>query len=98
MGATLNMATELGAYVLSDRATWISFGNKGDQRIAFEGDPRLFNQYGVALVNDAVHPNVKAALGQQFVDWILSPDGQAAIGSFAIDGQQLFYPNADAGS
>jgi tungstate transport system substrate-binding protein len=94
MGATLNSGTAMGAYVMTDRATWISFGNKGDHQIAVEGDPRMFNQYGVALVNPEKHPNVKADLGQRFVDWVISDEGQAAIASYKIDGQQLFFPNA----
>ena len=94
MGATLNIGTGMGAYVMSDRATWIAFGNKGDYRIAVEGDPRLINQYGIILVNPDKHPGVKADLGRQFVDWILSQEGQAAIASFEFDGQQLFFPNA----
>jgi len=94
MGATLNIGTGMGAYVMTDRASWISFGNKGDHRIAVEGDPRLFNQYGIVLVNPEKHPNVKAEPGRQFVDWILSEEGQAAIASFQIDGQQLFFPNS----
>lgn len=98
MGATLNVGTEMGAYVLTDRATWISFGNKGNQEILVEGDPRLFNQYGVILVNPEVHPNVKADMGQQFIDWVISSEGQAAIAGFAVDGQQLFFPNAATGT
>ena len=94
MGATLNAATGMGAYTLTDRATWISFKNKGDFEILVEGDPALFNQYGITLVNPAKHPNVKAELGQQFIDWILSPEGQDAIAGYRIDGQQLFFPNA----
>ena len=94
MGTTLNTGIGMGAYVMTDRATWISFGNKGVHRIVVEGDSRLFNQYGIILVNPAKHPNVKAGLGQQFVDWILSREGQAAIGSFTVDGRQLFFPNA----
>jgi tungstate transport system substrate-binding protein len=94
MGATLNTGTAMGAYVMTDRATWISFGNKGDYRIAVEGDPRLFNQYGIILVNPETHSNVKADLGQQFVDWVLSDEGQGAIASYKVDGQQLFFPNA----
>ena len=94
MGATLNIGTGMGAYVLTDRATWISFGNKGDYRMAVEGDPRLFNQYGIILVNREKHPNVKADPGRRFVDWILSDEGQAAIASYKVDGQQLFFPNA----
>ena len=94
MGATLNTGTGMGAYVLTDRATWISFGNKNGHRILVEGDPRLFNQYGIVPVNPERHPNVKADLGRQFVDWMLSEEGQAAIASFKVDGQQLFFPNA----
>ncbi len=94
MGATLNTGTAMGAYVMTDRATWISFGNKGDYTVAVEGDPKMFNQYGVILVSQEKHPNVKAELGQQFVDWIISEEGQAAIASYKIDGQQLFFPNA----
>ena len=98
MGATLNTGTGMGAYVMTDRATWISFGNKGDYTVAVEGDPILFNQYGVILVNPEVHEHVKADLGQQFIDWILSREGQKAIADYKIDGQQLFFPNADKGS
>jgi len=94
MGTTLNIGIGMGAYVMTDRATWISFGNKRTHRILVEGDPGLLNQYGVILANPARHPNVKADLGQRFVDWILSREGQAAIASFTIDGQQLFFPNA----
>jgi tungstate transport system substrate-binding protein len=94
MGATLNTGTAMGAYVMTDRATWISFGNKGDHQIAVEGDPKMFNQYGVILVNPEKHPNVKADLGQRFVDWVISEDGQQAIADYRIDGQQLFFPNA----
>ena len=94
MGTTLNIGIGMDAYVMTDRATWIAFGNKGAHRIAVEGDPRLFNQYGIILVNPAKHPNVKADLGQRFADWVLSREGQAAIGSFTVDGQQLFFPNA----
>jgi tungstate transport system substrate-binding protein len=94
MGATLNTGTAMGAYVMTDRATWIAFGNKGDYTIAVEGDPKLFNQYGIILVNPERHPNVKARAGQTFVDWILSDEGQAAIASFKVDDQQLFFPNA----
>lgn len=94
MGATLNTGTSMGAYVLTDRATWIAFGNKGDYEIAVEGDPRMFNQYGIILVNPGKHPNVKAQAGQAFVDWVLSPEGQAAIAGYKVDGQQLFFPNA----
>jgi tungstate transport system substrate-binding protein len=95
MGAALNTAGASNAYVLSDRGTWISFKNKGDLVIAVEGDKRLFNQYGVMLVNPEKHPNVKKDLGQQFIDWLVSPEGQKAIADYKIDGQQLFYPNAN---
>jgi tungstate transport system substrate-binding protein len=94
MGATLNAGTAMGAYIMTDRATWISFGNKGDHRIAVEGDAKMFNQYGIILVNPEEHPSVKADLGQQFVDWVISDEGQAAIASYKVDGQQLFFPNA----
>jgi len=94
MGATLNTAVGMGAYTLTDRGTWISFKNKGDYAILVEGDPNLFNQYGVILVNPKKHPNVKADEGQAFIDWILSDEGQAAIASYKLDGQQLFFPNA----
>jgi tungstate transport system substrate-binding protein len=94
MGAALNTAQGMGAYTLSDRATWISFKNKGDLVIAIEGDNRLFNQYGVILVNPAKHPNVKKELGQQFIDYLISPEGQKAIAGYKLDGQQLFFPNA----
>jgi tungstate transport system substrate-binding protein len=96
MGATLNTAAAIDAYTISDRGTWISFKNKADLVIAVEGDKRLFNQYGVMLVNPAKHPHVKQKLGQQFVDWLVSPEGQKAIADYRIDGQQLFFPNADA--
>jgi tungstate transport system substrate-binding protein len=95
MGAALNTAGAMGAYVLSDRGTWISFKNKGDLEIAVEGDKQLFNQYGIMLVNPAKHPSVKKELGQAFIDWVLSAEGQNAIRSYKINGQQLFYPNAD---
>lgn len=94
MGAALNTAGAMGAYVLSDRGTWISFKNKGDLDIAVEGDTRLFNQYGIMLVNPAKHPAVKKDLGQAFIDWIVSVEGQTAIRAYKIDGQQLFFPNA----
>jgi len=94
MGAALNTASASNAYVLSDRGTWISFKNKGDLVIAVEGDKRLFNQYGVMLVNPAKHPNVKKDLGQQFIDWLVSPEGQKTIANYKINGEQLFYPNA----
>jgi tungstate transport system substrate-binding protein len=94
MGATLNTGVGMGAYVMTDRATWISFKNKGDYKIAVEGDDRLFNQYGVILVNPEKHPSVKVAEGQAFIDWLLGPDGQKAIADYKLDGQQLFFPNA----
>ena len=97
MGAALNTAGAMGDYVLSDRGTWISFKNKGDLQIVVEGDPKLFNQYGIVLVNPAKHPQVKQELGQAFIDWVLSAEGQNAIRSYKIEGQQLFFPNADVG-
>jgi tungstate transport system substrate-binding protein len=96
MGAALNTASATSAYVLTDRGTWISFKNRGDLDIAVEGDKRLFNQYGVMLVNPAKHPHVKKELGQAFIDWLVSPDGQKTIADYKIDGQQLFFPNANA--
>lgn len=98
MGATLNTGTGMGAYVMTDRATWIAFGNKGDHAIAVQGDDRMFNQYGVILVNPEVHGHVKAEMGQEFIDWLLSKDGQKAIADYTVDGQQLFFPNANKGS
>ena len=95
MGAALNTANAMNAYVLSDRGTWISFKNKGDLAIVVEGDKRLFNQYGVMLVNPEKFPHVKKELGQTFVDWLISPEGQATIASYKIGGQQLFFPNAE---
>lgn len=95
MGAALNTASAGNAYVLADRATWISFKNRGELAIAVEGDKRLFNQYGVILVNPAKHATVKKDLGQQFIDWLTSPEGQKAIASYKINGEQLFYPNAE---
>lgn len=94
MGATLNAAAGMGAYVLSDRATWIAFGNKDGMEVLVEGDPRLFNQYGVILVNPDRHPGVKAVEGQAFIDWLTGDAGQAAIAGYTRDGQQLFFPNA----
>lgn len=94
MGATLNTGTGMGAYVLTDRATWIAFGNKGKHSIVVEGDARMFNQYGIILVNPEKHTSVKAETSQTFIDWILSPTGQDAIATFKVDGQQLFFPNA----
>ncbi|WP_353645263.1 extracellular solute-binding protein [Mesorhizobium sp. WSM2239] len=95
MGAALNTASAMDAYVLSDRATWLSFKNRGELEIAVEGDKRLFNQYGVMLVNPERHPSVKAEFGQSFIDWLISPEGQQAIAEYNIDGQQLFFPNAE---
>jgi tungstate transport system substrate-binding protein len=94
MGAALNTASAADAYVLSDRGTWLSFKNKGNLVIAVEGDKRLFNQYGVMLVNPAKYPTVKKELGQQFIDWLISPEGQRDIAGYKINGEQLFYPNA----
>src|SRR5690348_15969620 len=95
MGAALNTAGASNAYVLSDRGTWIHFKNKGDLEIVVEGDKRMFIQYGIMLVNPAKHPNVKKDLGQQFIDFIVSPEGQKIIQSYKINGEQLFYPNAN---
>jgi len=95
MGAALNMASASNAYVLSDRGTWLAFQNRGDLAILVEGDKRLFNQYGVMLVNPAKHPSVNAEAGQRFIDWLVSPEGQSAIAGYRINGQQLFYPNAN---
>jgi len=95
MGAALNVANAGNAYVLSDRGTWIHFKNKGDLQILVEGDKRMFNQYGVMLVNPAKHPNVQKDLGQQFIDYLISPEGQKDIANYKIDGEQLFYPNAN---
>jgi tungstate transport system substrate-binding protein len=95
MGAALNTAGASNAYVLSDRGTWLSFKNKGELQIVVEGDKRLFNQYGVMLVNPSKHPNVKKDLGQEFIDWLVSPEGQKAIANYKINGEQLFYPNAN---
>lgn len=99
MGATLNTGIGMGAYVMTDRATWIKFGNKGDYQIAVEGDAAMFNQYGIIAVNPEKHPHVKVKEGQAFIDWMLSPAGQKAIAEYKVDGKQLFFPNADkAGS
>ena len=95
MGAALNTASAAEAYVLSDRATWLSFKNRRYLAILVQGDKRLFNQYGVILVNPARHPHVKKKQGQQFIDWLISPEGQAAIRDYRIDGQPLFFSNAD---
>jgi tungstate transport system substrate-binding protein len=95
MGAALNTGSASNAYVLADRGTWLSFRNRGDLVIAVEGDKRLFNQYGVILVSPQKHATVKKELGQQFIDWLVSPEGQKAIAGYKINGEQLFYPNAD---
>jgi tungstate transport system substrate-binding protein len=94
MGPTLNTASGMNAYALTDRGTWLSFKNRGDLVIAVQGDRHLFNQYGVMLVNPAKHPHVKKAMGQAFIDWLISPDGQQAIAEYKIGGEQLFFPNA----
>ena len=94
MGPALNTAASMNAYLLSDRGTWLSFRNRGGLALLVEGDQRLFNQYGVILVNPARHPHVKRDWGQTFIDWLVSPEGQQAIASFKIDGEQLFFPNA----
>jgi tungstate transport system substrate-binding protein len=94
MGPTLNTAAGMGAYTLTDRATWLAFQNKGDLVAVVEGDQRLFNQYGVTLVNPAKFPHVKAADGQAFIDWLVSPEGQKAISDFKVQGQSVFFPNA----
>ena len=94
MGAALNTASASNAYVLTDRGTWLSFKNRGDLVISVEGDNRLFNQYGVILVNPAKHPHVKKELGEAFIDWLVSPEGQRVIADYKINGQQLFFPNA----
>ena len=94
MGPALNMASSSNAYVLTDRGTWLNFKNRGELKVLVEGDQRLFNQYGVMLVNPVKHPHVKAAEGQKFVDWVTGSAGQAAIASYKIGGEQLFFPNA----
>jgi len=95
MGAALNTASAANAYVLADRGTWLSFKNRGDLDILVAGDKRLFNQYGVMLVNPEKHPHVKKALGQAFIDWLVSPEGQNAIADYKLNGQELFFPNAN---
>ena len=95
MGPALNIASSSAAYALTDRGTWLNFKNRGDLAILVEGDKRLFNQYGVMLVNPAKHPHVKAADGQKFIDWVVSPSGQSVIASYKIGGEQLFFPNAE---
>ena len=94
MGPALNAASSMNGYILADRGTWLSFKNRGDLAILVEGDKRLFNQYGVILVNPEKHTSVKRAEGQAFIDWIASPEGQKAVANFKIGGEQLFYPNA----
>jgi len=96
MGPALNTAASMNAYILADRGTWLSFKNRGDLTVLVEGDTRLFNQYGVMLVNPAKHAHVKKEMGMQFIDWITSAEGQAAIAAYKIEGQQLFFPNATA--
>ena len=94
MGPALNIAASQGAYVLADRGTWLNFKNRADLAVLVEGDQRLFNQYGVMVVNPAKHAHVKADLAQAFVDWVVSPAGQASIAAYKIGGEQLFFPNA----
>jgi tungstate transport system substrate-binding protein len=94
MGPTLNMTASLGAYTLSDRGTWLSFKNRQNLEILFSGDPKMFNPYGVMLVNPERHPAVKKDLGMKFIDWLVGPDGQSAIASYKIGGEQLFFPDA----
>ena len=94
MGAALNIAQAMSAYTISDRGTWLSFGNKGDLTVLVEGDPRLLNRYDVILLNPARHPVPKQALARRFMEWLISPEGQAAIGAFQVDGEQLFHPSA----
>jgi tungstate transport system substrate-binding protein len=99
MGPALNTASSMNAYILADRGTWIAFKNRGDLAILVEGDRRLFNQYGVILVNPDKHPNVKKDLGQTFINWLVTPPGQKAIAEYKVDGEELFFPNAsDAGA
>lgn len=94
MGPALNMASSTNAYALTDRGTWLNFKNRGDLKVLVEGDKRLFNQYGVMLVNPAKYPHVKVAEGQKFIDWLVSPAGQGVIASYKMGGEQLFFPNA----
>jgi tungstate transport system substrate-binding protein len=98
MGPALNTASAANAYILADRGTWLSFKNRGDLAILVQGDRRLFNQYGVMLVNPEKHPSVKVKAGRAFIDWLVSPAGQGAIAAYKIDGEQLFFPNADGKS
>lgn len=95
MGPALNIASSTGAYALTDRGTWLNFKNRQDLQVLVEGDNRLFNQYGVMVVNPAKHPHVKADLAQKFVDWVVSPAGQTSIASYKIGGETLFFPNAN---
>jgi len=95
MGPALNTAAGMNAYILADRGTWLSFKNRGELAVLVEGDKRLFNQYGIMLVNPQKHPSVKKELGQVFIDWVVSPEGQNAIASYKINGEQLFFPNAE---
>ena len=97
MGPALNTAASMSAYILADRATWLAFRNRGELAILVEGDRRLYNQYGVILVNPDKHPTVKKDLGQKFIDWVISPAGQKAIADYKINGEQLFFPNAGQG-
>jgi tungstate transport system substrate-binding protein len=94
MGPTLNTASAMNAYTFADRGTWLSFKNRGDLVVLTQGDTRLFNQYGVMLVNPAKHAHVKKHFGQTFIDWMLSPEGQQTIAAYKIGGEQLFFPNA----
>ena len=94
MGPALNMASSMGAYILADRGTWLSFKNRSDLGILIEGDTRLFNQYGVILVNPAKHPHIKKIEAQRFIDWLVSEKGQKTIADYKISGEQLFFPNA----
>lgn len=94
MGPALNTASAMNGYILADRGTWISFKNRGDLTILVQGDPKLFNQYSVMLVNPAKFPHVKKAEGQAFIDWPIPKNGQDVIASYKIDGEQLFFPNA----
>ena len=94
MGPALNIASSVGAYVLADRGTWLSFKNRGPLAVLVEGDPRLFNPYGVIVVNPAKHPHTKTALAQAFADWVVSAEGQASIAGYRIGGEPLFFPSA----
>ena len=94
MGPALNTAAAQNAYILADRGTWLSFKNRGDLDIVVEGDKRLFNQYGIMLVNPERHPHVKKAEAQAFIDWVVGPEGQKAIAGYKVGGEQLFFPNA----